>query len=118
MVDMSHHGDHRRPRPEIFRTILIVNEAFPTVGHSSLNTIPEALGQGRSFVKVNHRIDRRHNAQLHQSPNNLGRARVHLLPELFHRHRLAQSQKFLSRSFSDGWCLNRVGYCEGFDDGR
>jgi hypothetical protein len=118
VIDMAHHCHYRRPWPQIFLAILLVDEGFSVIARSCLDTIAEALSQRCRFLKVDHRIDRSHDAQLHQHPNDLCRACIHLLRELFHRHSLGQTQVLFRWSFDDRRCLNGGGRLRGFDYDR
>ena len=91
VVDVAHHGDHRRPRLEILGPVLDALEADLDVGLADpLGLMAELGDQQLRGVGIERLIDGRHDAHLHQLLDHVGAAHRHAVGELGHGDGLGQ----------------------------
>ena len=78
MIDVAHHGHDRRARHERRRIVGAVEHAFLDVGFGdALDAVAQFLGDELGGVGVDHVVDRRHLALLHQNLDDVDRALGH-----------------------------------------
>ena len=83
VVDVTHHGHDRRPRNKVRRIVGGVEHAFLDVGFSdALDGMAEFLGDELRGVGVDHVVDLRHLALLHQQLDDVDRALGHAVGEI------------------------------------
>ena len=103
VVDVTHDGHDRRARLERRRIVGDVEHAFLDVGFGdALDGVAEFLGDELGGVGVDHVVDRRHLALLHQDLDDVDRALGHAVGELLDGDRLRD------RHFADELFLRLV----------
>ncbi len=83
VIDMAHNGDHRRARPRLSRIVGDVEQAFFDVGfRHAAHAVAHFLGDQLGGIGVDHVVDGRHLALLHQQPDDVDRAFGHAVGEI------------------------------------
>ena len=80
VIDMAHHGDHRRPRDHLARDLLglaLLDRGFDVEG-DVLDAVAELVGDQRRGVDVEHLVERRHHAEVHQLLDHLAGLDAHV----------------------------------------
>ena len=88
VVDVSHHGHHRRTRHEVLLAVLLgVDRLLYLDGHE-LDLEPELLGHDDQSLGVEPLVDRHHQSEIHAGRYDVGHRHVH------HRRQLADRNEF------------------------
>ena len=83
VVDVTHHGHHRRARHQVRRIVGGVEHAFFDVGFGdTLDGVAQFLGDELRGVGVDHVVDLRHLALLHQQLDDVDRTLGHAVGEI------------------------------------
>jgi hypothetical protein len=89
VVDVAHHGYHRRPRTALARIRLFFLEDL-SLERSDLNVEMESVRDQPGRGRVQHLVDRGHDAELEERLDHLDRLSPHGGRQLAHRHRLGE----------------------------
>ena len=84
VIDVAHHGDYRRPRDHLARDHFfwcLFDDLFGVEGYI-LDAVAELAGEQRGGVDVEHLVERRHLAELHQFLDQVAGLDAHRAPEV------------------------------------
>ena len=81
VIDVAHHGDHRRPRDHLADDglfgLALFDRGFDVEG-DVLDAVAELVGDQRRGVDVEHLVERRHHAEVHQLLDDLAGLDAHV----------------------------------------
>ena len=98
MIDVAHHGHDRRTHLQLFRFGLdALQVVLDLIFLEQLGAVAQLFDHQHRGVALDRLIDRRHDAQVHQHLDHLGRLDRHLLRQLGHRDGLAERHLALDR---------------------
>ena len=87
VVDVTHHGNDRRTRHEVFLLVLVlVGDGLLDFGRHEFDFVTELLGNHHQGLGVETLVDRHHQAQVHAGHDDLRRRDVHHRSQLADRH--------------------------------
>ena len=83
VIDVAHHGDHRRARDHLAHGLFglaLLDRGFDVEG-DVLDAVAELVGDQRRGVDVEHLVERRHHAEVHQLLDDLAGFDAHVARE-------------------------------------
>ena len=87
VIDVAHHGDHRRPRDQLARDLLglgLLDRRFDVEG-DVLDAVAELIGDQRRGIDVEDLVERRHHAEVHQLLDDLAGLDPHVARQFARR---------------------------------
>ena len=97
VIDVAHHGDHRRPRDHLARHHFFgrLFDHLLGVEGNILDAVAELAGEQGGGVNVEHLVERRHLAEFHQFLDQVAGLNAHRAPEIANGDALGDSHDAL-----------------------